>query len=518
MNVHELLALPADLMPDEELLVIDGGRHTYAQVTQEVDRVATALAALELEPGSVLGLIDVNSMAAVAVIFGAARLGLPVAVLNYRARQDELSHTFRTGAVRAVVTGQRYVELANLAAAQAGGAPITVVSTDDLGRRSSAIEAIDDRAWPEVDDEAVAALVFTGGTTALPKAVEITHAQLSGYVLATSELATEPSGVTLLAAPLHHIAGLTTLLGSVFGGRRIVMLPQFEAAAWLRAVEAEHVTHAFLVPTMLKRVLAEPSFDATKLGSLQVLSYGSAPMPKPVIREALERFPQSVGFVNAFGQTETTSTVTMLLPEDHRLRDEPDAEERRDRRLSSVGRPLPDVELVILDEAGRAVPPGAIGEVAVASSRTMLGYRTSDGRQQGERHGTLLRTRDLGYLDEEGYLYLVGRLGDMIIRGGENISPAEVEAVLLTHPAVEECAVIGIPDTEWGERVGAAVVLRDGASASVEELQNHCRERMASFKKPEEIRFLSELPRTSLGKVLRRNLGGLFDADATAAE
>lgn len=514
MNVYELLALPAEIMPDAELLVGEGRRATYGEVVDDVDRLSAELAGLELGPGSVVGLLDVNTIRGVEVIFAAAKLGLPVAPLNYRARHDELQHALTAGGIRALVVGDRYVEMAvtavrhvahEITVLSGSGAPGTI---DPRSLGGGAVAPVD------VDDDALAALVFTSGTTSRPKAVELTHGQLSGYVLTTSALAVEPSGVTLLAVPLYHIAGLTTLLASTFGGRRIVLLPQFEAAAWLSTVVAERVTHAFLVPTMLKRVLDEPAFGSTDFSSLRVLSYGSAPMPLPVIREAIDRFPASVGFINAFGQTETTSTVTMLLPEDHRLRDEPDAEERRDRRLSSVGRPLPDVRLAILDDEGRELAEGEVGEVAVETTRAMHGYRIAGGGEAADRRGSWVRTGDLGYLDEDGYLFLVGRKGDMIIRGGENISPEEVERVLATHPAVEECAVVGIPDQEWGERVGAAVVLRPGSSVDADELREHCRARIASFKKPEEIRFVPELPRTSLGKLRRRDLSALFAAEA----
>jgi acyl-CoA synthetase (AMP-forming)/AMP-acid ligase II len=229
-------------------------------------------------------------------------------------------------------------------------------------------------------------------------------------------------------------------------------------------------------------------------------------MPLAVIQRALVAFPATVQFVNAFGQTETTSTVTMLGPDDHRLVGTAAEIERKRRRLASVGRALPDVELRILDPAGEPLPPGAVGEIAVRSGRSMRGYLGQDDATRATLQAGWLRTRDLGWLDEDGYLFLAGRQADLIIRGGENIAPEEVEAVLETHPAVDEAAVIGVPDEEWGERVAALVVVAPGAAVTAEALGEHCRQRLASHKKPEFVRFADALPRNALGKLLRHDV------------
>jgi acyl-CoA synthetase (AMP-forming)/AMP-acid ligase II len=310
----------------------------------------------------------------------------------------------------------------------------------------------------------------------------------------------------LLAAPFYHIAGLTAALTATFGGRRIVLQRQFEASEWLRLVAQERVTHAFLVPTMLKRLLDHPDFPSADLSSLQVLSYGAAPMPLAVIRAAIEQLPPSVQFINAFGQTETTSTVTMLGPDDHRLDGSPEEIERKLKRLGSIGRPLPDVEVAILDEQSQPLPPGQVGEIAIRTERVMRGYYGQEAATRATLHDGWLHTRDLGWRDEDGYIFLAGRKSDLIIRGGENIAPDEVEAALESHPAVDEAAVIGLPDEEWGERVAAVVVLKSGRQATPDELAEHVRQRLASFKKPDQIIFAETLPRSALGKLLRAEL------------
>jgi acyl-CoA synthetase (AMP-forming)/AMP-acid ligase II len=352
--------------------------------------------------------------------------------------------------------------------------------------------------------------MYTSGTTSLPKGVMLRHADFSAYVTANVELADgSERGAALLSAPLYHIAGATNMMTTLWTGRRLVLMPQFEPRQWIDLVERERVSHAFVVPTMLKQLLDQPDLPARDLTSLQVLSYGGAPMPFPVIRRAIDAFPPGTGFVNAFGQTETTSTLTVLGPDDHRLEGSPEEIERRTKRLHSIGRPLPDVEVRVVDDDGCPLGAGEVGEIQVRTPRVMKGYAgqsesplTTDG---------WLPTRDMGWTDEDGYVYVAGRKDDMIIRGGENIAPAEVETVLMTHPAVDEAAVLGAPDVEWGQRVAAFVVVRPGERLTDGDLAAFCRERLASFKKPEIVRFVPELPKNHMGKILRRELRALLE-------
>jgi acyl-CoA synthetase (AMP-forming)/AMP-acid ligase II len=308
------------------------------------------------------------------------------------------------------------------------------------------------------------------------------------------------------------------VLIAMFAGRRIVLLSQFDTERWLHPAETQRITHAFVVPTMLKRILDDPAFARTDLSSLEVLSYGAAPMPLPVIRRAIQMLPETVQFINAFGQTETTSTVMMLGPDDHVLRGSPEEVERKLRRLGSIGRPLDDVEVRILDDDGVPLGVGKIGEIAIQTARMMRGYYGQEDATSATVQDGWLRTRDLGWIDEDGYVFLAGRKSDLIIRGGENIAPDEIELVLGTHPAVDEVAVFGVPDEEWGERVAAAVVKRSGVNATEDGLIEHARARLASFKKPEIIVFVTELPRNALGKVLRKELRAQFGHPAAAPD
>jgi len=295
------------------------------------------------------------------------------------------------------------------------------------------------------------------------------------------------------------------MMSSIWGGRTLAILPQFDPQAWLEAVQRERVTHSFVVPTMLKRIMEHPDLNKYDLSSLKLITYGAAPMPYDVVRRAVDIF--DCGLMNAYGQTESTSTLTYLGPDDHRIpREEGPEREQKLRRLRSVGRAMDDVAIVIMDDRNEVRPPGEEGEICVSGARLMREYhKQADETAQAIVEGWL-HTGDVGYLDEDGYLFITGRKKDLIIRGGENISPGEIEDVLEEHPKIEEAAVIGVPDSDWGEVVKAVVVPKSGAPPSPEELIAFCKERLASYKAPAYVAVVGELPRNPLGKVLKTEL------------
>jgi len=303
------------------------------------------------------------------------------------------------------------------------------------------------------------------------------------------------------------VAGFQALLAAVYGGRTVVMMRQFEVKDWLEAVQREKVNRAMLVPTMLKRVIDYPDFAKYNVSSLRVITYGAAPMPFEVIKKAIEVLPH-VRFINAFGQTETASTITTLGPEDHVISGTPEEKEKKLKRLaSSIGRPMADVEMKVVDEEGKELPLGETGEFVARGPRVMSGYwKDAEKTAKAFTKDGWLRTGDTGYRDEEGYFYLAGRGDDMIIRGGENISPEEVENVLYSYPKIEEVAVIGIPDPDWGQEPRAIVVLKKEQKATAEEIVEYCRQKLSSFKRPRSVVFVNELPRNPMGKVLKRVL------------
>lgn len=490
------------IVPDSTALIdVSGGDAprtvSYGQLRQNVSLAAGLLTSIGVGPGDRVGLFATNSTEALEVLFAGSAVGATIVPMNYRAAEEEVRHLLTDSGCKVVFTQARYKDLVDQAK------PESLAHVFDLGgdyrqRRDRSDE------FPlvaDVEEEDLAALLYTSGTTSLPKGVKLTHGALTGYIMSANDAADgSDMGRMILAAPLYHIAGLTSLLNSLYCGRISVVMSQFDAAQWVELVETQKVTHAFLVPTMLARVLEVEGIASTDLSSLNALTYGAAPMPPAIIRRAIQIFPTSVRFSGAYGQTETTSTVAVLGPEDHVL----DSEEKI-ARLRSVGQVLDDVEVRIVDPLGQTLDPRIAGEVQLRTYRAMDGYWGAEEKTRVtvDDEGWI-HTGDLGYLDDENYLFLSGRSGDMIIRGGENVAPEEVEAVLYEHDDVADAAVVGIPDETWGERVVAAVVLRQGGSADA--VAAHAKEHLASFKRPDAIHITTEVPRTSTGKLLRRNL------------
>jgi acyl-CoA synthetase (AMP-forming)/AMP-acid ligase II len=417
-----------------------------------------------------IALVEEASPLVPAALFGAAWAGLSYAPVNYRlppdARQDLL----------------RRLE------------PALVADTSWLGLSAEMT------AYPDAPSRP-AVLLFTSGTSAEPKAAVLEHDQLLAYQLNTVEFASAGDDeAVLLAVPPFHIAGVTAVLSSTYAGRRIVPLPRFTPESWLELADREAITHAFVVPTMLARIVhvldADPS---ARPRTLRHLAYGGARTPAPVLERALELLPDTA-FVNAYGLTETSSTVTLLGPEDHRIAAASDDPGVR-ARLASAGRPVPGIEVRVVDADGADVGTGVVGEVEVRGAQVSGEYVGRGSQRDAEGW---LRTGDQGRLDDAGYLFVEGRGDDTIIRGGENLAPAEIEDALCAHGAIAAAAVVGVPDEEWGERVVAMVSLRPGATADEASLRAFVRDRIGTIKTPEVIAIRDDLPQTATGKVLRR--------------
>jgi acyl-CoA synthetase (AMP-forming)/AMP-acid ligase II len=438
-----------------------------------------------------LAFLDVSGLAAPVALFAAARAGVPYVPLNYRLTGQELDALLdRITPAHLVTDPQRAALLSSRPGA-------SVVACDALLAGTCAMSDVP----PSPDDpEGIAVLLFTSGTTGVPKAAVLRHRHLVSYVLGSVDFASaDEEEASLVSVPPYHVAGVAAILSSVYAGRRIVQLPSFSPEAWIETARSERVTHAFLVPTMLARIVDSRAGASVDFPHLRHLSYGGGKMPLPVIERALELFPD-VEFTNAYGLTETSSTIALLGPEDHqRARASGDALVRR--RLSSVGRALPGVEIEIRDDDGKPLPQGSTGEVCVRGPQ-VSGEYIGRGSQLGP--DGFLPTRDSGFLDGDGFLFLQGRIDDVIVRGGENLSPGEIEDVILEHPCVAECAVVGISDLEWGEAVAAAVVRIEGTSVTEEELREWVRSRLRSSRVPSRVVFRTELPYNETGKLLRR--------------
>jgi acyl-CoA synthetase (AMP-forming)/AMP-acid ligase II len=441
--------------------------------------------------------LDVNSEALPLALFGAAWAGVPFVPINYRLTEGEIAALLERVSPALLVTADDRVGALR---GHAGATPVGRSELVDSALRPSGAPADPAGDWP-MDPDAIAVLLFTSGTTGVPKAAVLRHRHLVSYVLGSVEYASAaPGDAALVSVPPYHVASVAALLSSLYAGRRIVQLSGFDASEWIDLAAREHVTNAFVVPTMLARITAElDSRGEDAPASLRALAYGGGKMPLPVIERALGRFP-NVAFTNAYGLTETSSTIALLGPDDHRAAAASEDPAIR-RRLGSAGRPLPGVEIELRDEQGRPLPTGQRGEIHVRGEQVSGEYL---GRASALLEGGWFATRDGGWLDEDGFLFVEGRIDDVIVRGGENLSPGEIEDVLHEHPAVADCAVVGIPNEQWGEGVAAAIVLAPGSAADEASLREHVEQHLRSSRVPERIAFVDELPYNETGKLLRR--------------
>ena len=512
MNTLDFLSIASAICPDRDCVVSERTRYTFGQIDERTSRLASALANLGVNKGDRVAILEVNCSQYLESYYATTKVGGIFAPLNFRAKQDELGYMLNNAEATVLLVGDRYIDMVSALRPQLPSVKhyISIDSKhedmlyyDELLSASSPQEAAS-----EIDDEDVTMLMYTAGTTGRPKGVPLTHHSFSVYVLENVDPASpEIEEKNLLTVPLYHVAGIQALLAAIYGGRTLIMMRQFEVKEWMETVQRERVNRAMLVPTMLKRVIDDPDFGQYDLSSLRVITYGAAPMPFEVIKKAIEVMPW-VRFINAFGQTETASTITALGPEDHVITGTEEEKEKKLKRLaSSIGRPMSDVEIKIIDDEGRELPRGEVGEIVARGPRVMSGYwKDAEKTKDAFTAEGWLRSGDTGYMDEEGYIYLAGRADDLIIRGGENISPVEVENVLYSHPAIEEAAVIGIPDPEWGQQPQAIIVLKQGKTAAAEEIIEYCRASLSSFKRPRSVVFVDELPRNPMGKVLKRVL------------
>ena len=487
MNIATLLDMSAEAFGERTAIVSGGHRLSF----EDLRRKALAAAACLRKSGAArVALLDVNSPAAAVALFGAAYAGIAYVPLNYRLTRAEINALIQRTAPAIVVAGSEHAPLVDAIEG------VRVIDREDFLALPDA-DAID----LSEDPRAVAVQLFTSGTTGQPKAAILRHENLFGYIVGTVEFASADEGdAILVTVPPYHVAGISAVLSSTYACRRMVQLESFEPTAWISAVECENVSNAFVVPTMLVRIVEQLEAQASSsLPSLRALAYGGGKMPQATIERAMRLLPD-VDFANAYGLTETSSTITVLGPEDHRAAIAASDPALR-RRLSSVGRPTAAVEIEVRDEQGRVLGSEQAGLVFVRGPQVSGEYQQQGSQLDDEGW---FPTRDRGYLDAEGYLFLDGRADDVIVRGGENISPGEIEDVLLSHPAVADVAVVAMPDEQWGEAVAAAVVLNSGARVEADELQALVKSRLRSSRVPQVIAFRDQLPYNELGKVLRR--------------
>lgn len=508
MNFASYIEKSGQAVPDKTCVVQDDLQLTFGQMEERANRLAWALTAMGVKPGDRVAILQTNCYQFCEMLYAVGKTGGIFVNLNFRLRGEEVSYILNNSNPSVLIVGDRYADLIqdirphlpSIAHFVVFGQPRSdIVAYESLLSQQSP----DPFPCHSVQEDDTACLIYTSGTTGYPKGAMITHANITTPL---TDRYTIGKGTLLLNVPMYHIAGVVSTLLPLYRGDTQILLTQFDTGMFLDIVERDKVASTYLVPTMLQGILDHSDFKKKDLSSLRHIGYGASPMPVKLLMRAKELL--KVDFTNYFGLTESTGIVSVLTPEDHRLEGSPEEVARKTRRLTGIGRSIPEGEVRIVDDQDQEVPKGTVGEIVARGEKIMKGYWNKPEATAETLRGGWLHTGDLASMDEDGYLTLAGRKKDMIIRGGENIYPVEIENVLHSHPKVLEAAVIGVPDDYWGEIVKAVIVLRLGQEAVPEEIIEYCREKLASYKKPAVVEFVEALPKNAMLKVLKNVLRG----------
>jgi acyl-CoA synthetase (AMP-forming)/AMP-acid ligase II len=512
LNIGTLLTKSARTFPGKPALAQGNQRLTYAQFNRRANQLAHALYRLGMEPGDNVALLQYNYPQMLESMFGGFKAGCGAVPINWRLHPKEFAFIIDHSEAEAVILSPEFNEAVLEIRDRIPKARHLIT----LGNATGAFMDYEDLIAPESGDfrdaevapDDLAWLFYTSGTTGMPKGAMLTHRNLLAMTMnfyADICPGFGPDDVVLHAAPLSHGSGCYALPNIGKGATNVILeSTSFDPERVFKTIEAYGVTNMFVAPTMIKLMIESPALTRYDHSSLRALNYGGAPMLTEDLKEAMEKLGPCL--VQLFGQAESPMTITYLPQRDHVL----DGTPEQMQRLASAGFARTDVEVKIFDAEDRERPPGETGEIVTRSDLVMKGYwRNPEATAETLRNGWL-HTGDMGYLDEAGYLFIMDRSKDMVISGGENIYPREIEEVLIRHPAVREVAVIGVPDAKWGEAIKAVVSLAQGAFATEDDLIAFCKENIASYKKPKSIDFVKELPKNNYGKILKRELRATF--------
>jgi acyl-CoA synthetase (AMP-forming)/AMP-acid ligase II len=506
-SLGDIVRAHAAAQPDAAAFVMGAETLTYADLDRGSNRAANGLLALGIGKGDRIAFIGKNHFLYFELLVAASKIGAVMTPVNWRLAPPEVEYIVRNSCARLLAFGAGFSDAA--AHAAKGSDDVKTL----IGIDAPESPQRDYRAWRDAqsgDDPSIAVApeddalqLYTSGTTGRPKGAVMTYRSvlLSRAGRKEEELREwqrpVPGEVTLLAMPCFHISGTGTGLGTIVNGTCSIVLPEYDPSQALDLIENYNISKIFMVPAAIQIMLNHPRVGEVDFSRLKYITYGASPIPLELMKAAMERF--GCGFVQMYGMTETSGTIVTLDPEDHDPNGSP--------RMRSVGKPLPGVEIKIIGADGNTLGPGTVGEIATRSTKNMRGYwNMPEATAATIDADGWLRTGDAGYLDEDGYLYIHDRVKDMIISGGENVYPAEVENAIYSHPDVADVAVIGVPDEKWGEAVKACVVLKAGADASEADIIRHARQFIAGYKCPKSVDFIDALPRNPSGKILRREL------------
>ena len=502
-TLGDIPRVQAEARPDAIAFHFEGRDTTFAAFDRHTNQVANALAAMGLRPGDRVSHLGKNSDLYFELLFGCFKAGIVMAPIGWRLAPREVLHVLKDSGAKALFVGPEFPHQARLAAADLGR-DIAVVGMEGGTPEWPAFQAWRDTA-PDADPqvaiplESTAMQLYTSGTTGNPKGAMLTH---HGLLALRGQEAVEwntwsDADVSLVAMPNAHIGGSGWGIMGLYNGAKGIVMREFDPVKVLDVMDEHRISKMFMVPAAMQIVVRHPRARQIDWSPLKYMLYGASPIPLALLQECMEVF--GCGFVQMYGMTETCGTIVALPPEDHDPAGSP--------RMRSCGKAMAGVELAILNEAGERVAPGVVGEIATRSAANMSGYWNLPGATAATLSAdNWLRTGDAGYMDADGYLYIHDRVKDMIVSGGENVYPAEVENAIFGCPGVAEVAVIGVPDAKWGESVKAIVVRDRESGVTAEDVIAYARQRIAGFKTPKSVDFLEALPRNASGKVLRREL------------
>jgi acyl-CoA synthetase (AMP-forming)/AMP-acid ligase II len=520
MRLHDYLDYRAREHAGEEFAVQGDRRLTYGQALDETNRIANALVASGLNPGDRIAILSKNSIEFALLYYACSKAGVAPVPLNYRLSPSEWEYIVNDAGARTVIAADEYVGAIDGIRSALGNVERFVgINIEGM----DGIEGWEDfRAWvaaqPATPPERATAVtedddvyqMYTSGTTGHPKGAVITHSALSAQMTQVTMLLTgAPGERTLIVVPMYHAAGAVSTFVTVYWGACLYIQADFNPVEVVRAMDEERVSTCTLVPAMIQALLVYvPDVGKRKYPDLRQITYGASPIAEETLRKAMDVF--GCGFAQGYGMTETTAVLSYLFPEDHRCaaREEPGL-------LLSAGRPVVGTEVRIVDDDDAPVPNGTIGEIIARGPQLMRCYWNLPDESSEALRGGWMHTGDAGIMDDRGYIYIQDRVKDMIVSGGENVYPRVVEDVLFQHPAVADAAVIGVPDEQWGETVKAIVVLKEGASATPEEIIEFSRGKLGGFERPRSVDFIDVLPRNPSGKVLKKDLREPFWAGHT---
>ncbi len=497
---------------DETAIVQDSFRQSWAELDQRSNRAANALTAAGVGAEDRVAFLDKNGFEYFEILFGCAKLNAVTVNINWRLAPPEVAWIANNAEANVFLFGKEFADTIDKIRDDlpSGMTYVCLTGVDGEGDDRFASyedwlsdDASDPGVEPAADD--VAFQLYSSGTTGLPKGVMLSNDNLFALLPDASDTwGFTPDMVSMVAMPLFHIGGSGWAMAGMFNGGTSVIVRELDPAALITLIGEEKITHGFLVPAVFQFMLMMPNVDDGDYSSLEMLVYGASPITEEVLAASIKKF--GCQFAQAYGLTETTGAIVTLPPEDH----DPDGPNKH--RLRSCGKPNSNVELKIVDpDSGDEVATGEVGEIIVRTNQNMVGYwRNEQGTKDSFTEDNFFRSGDAGYLDEDGYLYIHDRMKDMIVSGGENVYPAEVENALMKHPAIGDVAVIGVPDDKWGEVGKAMVVKAADQDPSAEEILAFAREHLAGFKIPKSVDFIDEIPRNPTGKMLKKDLRAPF--------